>query len=390
MKTCRLDRLEKRTPLETIKHARDELKLRLAHPVELLIKKSISILIHKLSVRFPYKPEYYYGDANLAVVSMPEAGLAHQPLEAVAEHYLQKAQMIMEQMTPEVSRQIAQAARVASNAIERGGRVFLCGAGSVCGALLFYDAGQLRTSYGFPEGKFIPIPLAPGNVLPVAVDYHRRRQARAGETPVEQMPYIGLEEVYEREDSDEGIEQLKSEGATGNDVLIAMSASGGTKGVIKTAKKARELGMQVISITNNRPGNRLSLTAQIAINVWVGPPAFHLATRMEQGLAAQQVLQVLTQCMMVDLGYLYEMKLGLDPNAHQQMSHEAEYALSALHPDQLSDIVAARQFLQNEAHGNLRAAQLMLLRNIDYTAACTLLGSHQGNIRRIMHPQFYE
>ena len=158
-----------------------------------------------------------------------------------------------------VSRQIGSisiAVEALAEAIRKGGRVFFLGAGT-SGRLGVMEAAELPPTFGVsPDGFRAVIAGGPDAVF---------RSVEAAE-----------------DDEKKGGEALEEQGFTGDDVLVALSASGRTPFVVGALRKAGEVGARTISIVCNR-GTPVEGLSEIPIVVETGPEVVAGSTRMRRG-----------------------------------------------------------------------------------------------------------
>jgi N-acetylmuramic acid 6-phosphate etherase len=174
---------------------------------------------------------------------------------------------------------IAEAAEAVAAAVSGGGRVFFVGAGT-SGRLGVIEAAEMPPTFGLPGEAFQGI-IAGG---PEAVF----RSAEAAE-----------------DDEASGTAALDERGFGPLDLLIALSASGGTPFVLGALKRARGLGARTVSVTCNR-GAAVSGLAEVPIVVEVGPEVVAGSTRMKAGTAQKLILNMITAAAMARLGRVYD------------------------------------------------------------------------------------
>lgn len=144
---------------------------------------------------------------------------------------------------------IEEAGRLLARSLRNGGRVFACGnGGSMCDAIHF--AEELSGRYREDRPGLPAIAISdPGHLSCVANDY-------------------GYEHVFSR--------YLQAHGRSG-DVLVGISTSGASVNVINAARHARELAMNVITLTGTATAP-LPPLASVAICT----PAGRFADRVQE------------------------------------------------------------------------------------------------------------
>lgn len=171
--------------------------------------------------------------------------------------------------------QIAQLIGVIVERLKKGGRLFYIGAGT-SGRLGVLDASECTPTYGVPKELVTGI-MAGGDA---ALRY-------------------GIEDA---EDSvAQGWIDLLEHGATQNDVVIGIAASGTTPYVIGALKDARNHGIITGCIVCN-PDSPVAEHADYPVEVIVGPEFVTGSTRMKSGTAQKMVLNTISTSVMICLG----------------------------------------------------------------------------------------
>ena len=144
---------------------------------------------------------------------------------------------------------IEKAATLMADALKNGGKILSCGnGGSMCDAMHF--AEELSGRYRENRKALAALSLSDSaHISCVANDY-------------------GYDYIFSR-----GVEAFGREG----DVLLALSTSGNSKNVLLAAEAARELGMNVISLTG-KDGGKLAGLSDVEIRV----PHFGYADRIQE------------------------------------------------------------------------------------------------------------
>lgn len=162
---------------------------------------------------------------------------------------------------------------------KNGGRLFYIGAGT-SGRLGVLDASECPPTYGVSDNTVIGIIAGGGGALRKAVEGS------------EDNP-LG------------GINQLKEYDFNKNDVLVGTSAAGGAMYVTNAIEYAKSLGCVTIGITSNE-GSVLDKISDISIITDTGAEVVTGSTRMKAGTAQKLVLNMLSTCSMIKMGYVYE------------------------------------------------------------------------------------
>ena len=162
---------------------------------------------------------------------------------------------------------------------KNGGRLFYIGAGT-SGRLGVLDASECPPTYGVSDNTVIGIIAGGDGALRKAVEGS------------EDNP-LG------------GINQLKEYDFNKNDVLVGTSAAGGAMYVTNAIEYAKSLGCVTIGITSNQ-GSVLDKISDISIITDTGAEVVTGSTRMKAGTAQKLVLNMLSTCSMIKMGYVYE------------------------------------------------------------------------------------
>lgn len=159
--------------------------------------------------------------------------------------------------------------------MKRGGRIFYMGAGT-SGRLGVLDASEIPPTFGLPPTLVVGL-IAGG-------DSALRNPAEGAE-----------------DDMSKGWGELLSYSINSNDTVIGIAASGTTPYVLGALKKAREEGVLTASISSN-PQSPMSETADIAIEMVVGPEYITGSSRMKSGTGQKMILNMISTSVMIKLG----------------------------------------------------------------------------------------
>jgi N-acetylmuramic acid 6-phosphate etherase len=173
---------------------------------------------------------------------------------------------------------IARGAELIAGAVAGGGRVIFVGAGT-SGRLGVLEAAELPPTFGI-EPDVAQAIMAGG---PAAV--HRAKE--------------GVED-----DHAEGERVMRTLRPGRKDVVVGISASGITPFVRGAVARARKARARVIGITCD-PESELTIFADVAIVLGVGPEVIAGSTRLKAGTATKVVLNMLTTAAMVRVGKTY-------------------------------------------------------------------------------------
>lgn len=177
-----------------------------------------------------------------------------------------------------ISKVIPSIERLVEKLIEKfnqGGRLFYIGAGT-SGRLGVLDASEIPPTFGMEAGKVIGLIAGGDTALRTAVE-------------------------NAEDDFHQAWKDLSKYKPTKLDTLVGIAASGTTRYVIGGLEDAKKSGLLTAGITNN-PGSPLAKTADIAIEIHVGPEFVTGSTRMKSGTSQKLVLNMISTTLMIKLG----------------------------------------------------------------------------------------
>lgn len=179
-----------------------------------------------------------------------------------------------------VERALPQLARVVDECVSRvkaGGRVFYAGCGT-SGRLALVDASEIGCTYG--------------------VDGVVRAIVAGGKRGISDA-------ALGDEDSVSGGKRAAARcGVSAGDVLVGLSASGGTPYVLGAISAAKKRGAFTAGIVNN-PQSAIAAEADAAVELLTGAEAVEGSTRMKAGTAQKMALNMLSTALMARLGKVY-------------------------------------------------------------------------------------
>lgn len=184
--------------------------------------------------------------------------------------------------------QITKACDAIETQMRKGGRLIYIGAGS-SGRLGVLDAAECPPTYG----------VSPETVMGIMAG-GKECMFRASENA---------------EDGGEaGIRDLKEHNINSNDVIVGISAAGNAAYVAEALRYAKSIGCVTVGLTCNY-GSLTDTIADISIVTETGPEVVTGSTRMKAGTAQKMVTNMLSTCVMIRLGMVYEnMMINLKPS----------------------------------------------------------------------------
>ena len=248
---------------------------------------------------------------------------------------------------------ISQAVDIISNAFLNGGSLLYFGAGT-SGRLGILDASECPPTFGVKSGMV-------------------RGYIAGGDTAIKSA-VEGAEDSFEGGEND-----LINSGATSNDVVVGISASGNAPYVLGVLKKARELNIKTVGIACSKDAKMQELT-DVFICPEVGEEVLTGSTRMKSGTAQKMVLNMLTTASMIKIGKTYENFMVDVQPTNKKLEDRAARIVS-----EIADITyeSARDFL-NKSDFRVKPAVIMSKLNLSYNEAVELLDKHNGRLREIL------
>lgn len=260
----------------------------------------------------------------------------------------QKVAKIIESVLPD----IAKAVDMATLALKNGGRLIYVGAGT-SGRLGILDAVECPPTYG--------------------VDYNTVVGVIAGG----ENAFIKAQEGAE--DSEEfAINDLQKINLTSKDIVCGIAASGRTPYVIGGLKYAQSLGAATIAISCNTNAV-ISQYAQAKIEVSLGAEVVTGSTRMKAGTAQKLILNMISTTVMINLGKTYKNLMVDVKTSNKKLEARAKKIIMDATE---VDFATAEKYLE-DANNHVKTAIVMILHNVDYAAAITMLDKSNGVIRNI-------
>ncbi|MDH6348231.1 N-acetylmuramic acid 6-phosphate etherase [Brevibacillus sp. 1238] len=236
----------------------------------------------------------------------------------------QKVALAVKRVLP----QIAQSVDMIVRSLSGGGRLLYFGAGT-SGRLGILDAAECPPTFG-TEPSVVQGIIAGG---------------------VKAM----TEAIEGAEDSRElGCQDVQEAGVSQKDVVVGIAASGRTPYVWGALQEAKTRQAGTISLSCNSDPD-IGKSADIAINLAVGPEVVTGSTRLKAGSATKMVLNMLTTASMVKLGKVYQNLMVNVQATNQKLRERAKHIV--MQATGVSYAVAGR--LLAEAAGDVKVAIVM-------------------------------
>ena len=244
---------------------------------------------------------------------------------------------------------LLRAALSAAERLRKGGRLVYVGAGT-SGRLAVQDGAELVPTFSWPQERLLLLIAGGRNAL--------LRSVEGAEDAVDQAARLAQQH-------DIG----------GNDVVIAVAASGTTPFTVSCLNEAKRRGALTIGVANNRDTPILKESDHA---IWLDTGAEPIAgsTRMKAGTAQRITLNVFSSLVMILLGRVYD-GLMVDLQAvNQKLVRRSEDILTRLTGRSGEE---AREALRR-AEGNVKLA-VLLLHGCDVKEATDVLDRAGGQLR---------
>jgi N-acetylmuramic acid 6-phosphate etherase len=244
---------------------------------------------------------------------------------------------------------LLRAALAAAERLRKGGRLVYVGAGT-SGRLAVQDGAELVPTFSWPQERLLLLIAGGRNAL--------LRSVEGAEDAVDQAARLAQQH-------DIG----------GDDVVIAVAASGTTPFTVSCLNEAKRRGALTIGVANNRDTPILK-EADYAIWLDTGAEPIAGSTRMKAGTAQRITLNVFSSLVMILLGRVYD-GLMVDLQAvNQKLVRRSEAILTRLTGRSGEE---AREALRR-AEGNVKLA-VLLLHGCDVKEASDVLDRAGGQLR---------
>lgn len=272
----------------------------------------------------------------------------------------------MNQLDQTVPLAIEQVLPAVAEAIERvvtqlsgGGRLFYIGAGT-SGRLGVLDAAECPPTFNTPP-ELVQAVIAGGN----------------------SALFYAVENAEDNVNG--GAVDLKDRQLSADDVVVGIAASGHTPYVVGALRYARNLGAATVAVTCNQ-GSKVGEIAEIAIEIPTGPEMLMGSTRLKAGTAQKLVLNMISTGAMIRLGKVYE-NLMVDLKATNKKLIERSKRIIMLATDVDYD-EAAEQLAA--ANGHVKAAIVMIKKNVSLDMALRLLDTCDGFLRAALESDLHD
>lgn len=245
---------------------------------------------------------------------------------------------------------IVHGVKIIVQALRKGGRILLVGAGT-SGRLGVLEAAEMPPTFG-TSPALVQALMAGGQTA-----FFKAKE--------------GVEDNYE-----EGARTVSRLRISKKDVLIGVSASGMTQFVLGALTRARKSGAKIIFITC-WPKSELQAVVDLVIAPAVGPEVIAGSTRLKAGTATKLVLNMLTTIAMIKVGKTYGNLMVDVKTSSEKLKDRARRILGVVTG---LDYDAADTLL-TRARWNVKAAIVMQKTGLTYAAAMKKLRDADDSIR---------
>lgn len=258
-----------------------------------------------------------------------------------------KVAKAIEKVLPEIEK----AVHVIIEKFNVGGRLIYIGAGT-SGRLGVLDAAECPPTFGAPKEQVVGIIAGGEKAFTEAIE--------------------GSEDNIEM-----GKKDLEKIGLTKNDVVVGLAASGRTPYVIGALEYANSIQAPTVAIACTRE-SEIGQVANIAIEATPGPEVLTGSTRLKAGTTQKLILNMLSTISMVGIGKAYKnLMVDVQPSNEKLISRAINIVMQATGVEE----AVARKKME-ESEGNVKAAILMILLDIDKETAEQKLVETKGHIRQ--------
>ncbi|NIZ40575.1 N-acetylmuramic acid 6-phosphate etherase [Entomospira entomophila] len=261
----------------------------------------------------------------------------------------QKVALAIEKALP----MIAMTIDLAHEALQQGGRIFYLGAGT-SGRLGVLDASECPPTFGVDESLVVGV-IAGG-------DYALRHAVEGAE-----------------DDPDGGVRDLQAHNFHKNDILIGLTASGRTPYVHGGLKYAHSLGAKTALVACSK---QLEETPYIDVLIEVLPGAEIItgSTRLKSGTSQKIVVNMISTGTMIRQGKVFgNLMVDVKPSNEKLVERQIRIVQEATGA---SREVAMKALQESGRHS--KTAILMILADISYEEAVSLLSQHEGFISQAL------
>lgn len=245
---------------------------------------------------------------------------------------------------------ISAAIEAAAQRMQAGGRLVYVGAGTA-GRIGVVDASECPPTFSTPPELVFAIMAGGANAIV--------------------RPTEGAED-----DAEAGAQAVSDAAIGPLDTVVGIASSGRTPYVIGAIERARHAGALTVGLSCNT-GTRLSASAELAIEIELGPEVISGSTRLKAGTAQKMVLNMFSTIVMVRLGKTYG-NLMVDLKATNHKLRERAIRMVELIA-QVPRGVATTAL--EDVDFDVKLASLMLIAAIDRSAAADRLQAAGGRLR---------
>lgn len=248
--------------------------------------------------------------------------------------------------------EIAKAVDIVVKNFEHNGRLIYIGAGT-SGRLGVLDASECPPTFSTSPNMVVGIIAGGDKALRFAVE--------------------GAEDSVEL-----AVKDFKEHDISNNDTVVAISASGNAKYLIKFVEIAKLKKCKVVVITSNSEA-KLKEFADCFICVQTGAEAISGSTRMKAGTAHKMVLNMISTASMVKIGKTYHNLMIDEKPTNEKLKRRAVTIVSEICECNTS---VARAVLESNGY-KIKHAILHIMYELTFEEADELLRENKGVLRKV-------
>jgi N-acetylmuramic acid 6-phosphate etherase len=248
--------------------------------------------------------------------------------------------------------QITEATTAAAKRLKSSGRLIYVGAGT-SGRVAVQDGAELGPTFNWPQDRIVFVMAGGHSALLESVE--------------------GSED-----DAHDGAAQMDIAHVSKDDVVIGLTASGGTPFTVAAISRAKALGALTIGIANN-PDTAILQAAEFPILLKTGSEVLAGSTRMKAGTAQKATLNLISTGIMLAQGRVYKGLMVNMQTSNAKLRKRAEHMVMQL--ADCNDKAAVKALA--ETGGDIKLATMIALGHSLDDAKCAL-DVAKGNLRKAL------
>ncbi len=180
-----------------------------------------------------------------------------------------------------------------------------------------------------------------------------------------------------------GRDDLVNLNLSSNDLVIGLAASGRTPYVIGGLEYAKEMGCKTATVSCNKNAE-IGIYADISIEAVVGPEVLTGSTRLKAGTAQKMILNMISTGAMVGYGKAYSnLMVDVKQSNDKLVVRAQNIVMEATGVDREVAISVLAK-----SNDSVKVAIVMIMFEVDYDEALSLLDNAKGHIKEIEKGEF--